>query len=204
MDAPEAPPESAAPARRVGSYDANPAGISLLALIAEDFATHDRRLLEPGFWAIAVHRFGNWRKGIKPRILELPFSLLYRGLYIGTNWLWGIDLSYTVKLGRRVRIWHHGGIVLGPRSIGDDVHIRQNTTMGLLNRLDDDTATPTIEDRVDIGVGACILGRLTIGHDSVIGANTVVVKDVPPNSTVFGIPARPVRLFRSDTQRDAP
>jgi serine O-acetyltransferase len=69
--------------------------------------------------------------------------------------------------------------------------------MGLLSR-DDLTAKPTIEDRVDIGVGACILGEVTVGHDTVIGANSVVVKDVPPNSVVFGVPARPVKLLRSD------
>jgi serine O-acetyltransferase len=84
-------------------------------------------------------------------------------------------------------------MVLGARAIGSDVHIRQNTTMGLLSR-DDQTAKPTIEDRVDIGAGVCILGQLTVGHDTVIGANSVVIKDVPPNSTVFGIPARPVKL----------
>jgi len=195
------PPATTLP---VGTYDANPAGISFWDLIAEDFATHDRRLLEPGFWAIAVHRFGNWRKGIKPRLFELPFSLLYRCLYIGVSWLWGIDISYSVVLGRRVRIWHHGGIVIGARSIGDDVHIRQNTTMGLLNRLDAESATPVVGSRVDIGVGVCILGAINVGHDTVIGANTVVVKDVQPNTTVFGIPARPVKLLRPDASKDGP
>jgi serine O-acetyltransferase len=181
-----------------GERNENPAGLSLLDLIAEDFATHDRGLLEPGFWAIAVHRYGNWRMGIRPKFVRAPFSLLYRVLFLAIDWFWGINLSYTVKLGRRVRLWHHGGMVLGARSIGDDVHIRQNTTMGLLSR-DDRTAKPTIEDRVDIGAGACILGHLTVGHDTVIGANSVVVKDVPPHSTMFGIPARPVRLLRPDS-----
>jgi serine O-acetyltransferase len=181
-----------------GERNENPSGLSLLNLIAEDFATHDRSLLEPGFWAIAVHRYGNWRMGIRPKLVRAPLSLLYRVLFLGIDWFWGINLSYTVKLGRRVRIWHHGGMVLGARSIGNDVHIRQNTTMGLLSR-DDKTAKPIIEDRVDIGAGACILGQLTVGHDTVIGANSVVVKDVPPHSTMFGIPARPVRLFRPDS-----
>jgi len=197
-----APLESAATPRPLGTYDANPRGISLFGLISEDYATHGRRLLAPGFWAIAAHRFGNWRKGIKPAFFALPFSIVYHCLYTGINWLWGIDLSYCVPLGRRVRIWHHGGIVIGALSIGDDVHIRQNTTMGLLNRNDGEAAKPVVEDRVDIGVVVCILGAVTVGHDSVIGANTVVVKDVAPHSTMFGIPARPVRMLRPDAGKD--
>jgi serine O-acetyltransferase len=196
------PPDTAAAVRPVGSYNANPQGLSFLGLIAEDFAVHGRSLIVPGFWAIAVHRFGNWRKDIRPRLLELPFSVLYRCMYIGVNWMWGIDLSYAVVLGRRVRIWHHGCILIGARSLGDDVHIRQSTTMGLLNRGDDDSARPIIESRVDIGAGACILGAVTIGHDSVIGPNTVVLKDVAPHSTMFGIPARPVRLLRPESSKD--
>ena len=54
-------------------------------------------------------------------------------------------------------------------------------------------AIPTIEDRVDIGCGACILGNVTIGHDSLIGANAVVVTDIPPYSTAVGIPARVIK-----------
>lgn len=181
------------PPLSIGDTNQNPPGISLWRLLAEDWRTHERRFLEPGFWAVAVHRYGNWRMGIRPKLLRAPFSLHYKIMALWVNWLWGIDLCYTVKLGRRVRIWHHGGMVLGARAIGDDVHIRHNTTMGLLSR-SDLTAKPTIEDRVDIGSGACILGNVTVGHDTVIGANSVVVKDVPPESTVFGVPARPVKL----------
>ncbi|MBK7644934.1 MAG: transferase [Planctomycetes bacterium] len=176
-----------------GETDENPRGLSLRALVAEDFATYDRSFFEPGFWAVLVHRFGNWRMGLRPRLLRHPFTLLYRMLALGVDWMWGINVPYTTKLGRRVRIWYHGGINLGARSIGDDVHIRPNTTMGIMSR-HDQTAKPTIEDRCDIGAGACILGHLTVGHDTVVGANSVVVKDVPPNSTVFGVPARPVKL----------
>ena len=109
------------------------------------------------------------------------------------TWFFGIDLGYSVKLGRRVRIWHHGGIFLGAVSIGNDVTIRHNTTMGVAHQ-DEKWSKPIIEDRVDIGAGACILGAVTVGHDSVIGANSVVVRSFPPESTLFGVPARPVNM----------
>jgi serine O-acetyltransferase len=119
---------------------------------------------------------------------------LYKLMFTALNWLWGIDLPYTAKLGRRVRIWHHGGIVLGARAIGDDVHIRYNTTFGLLSR-SDVSAKPIIGNRVDVGVGACILGAVTVGDDCVIGANSVVIRDLPPGSVVMGVPARQATLW---------
>ena len=182
-----------------GERNENPAGLGLFALLREDWVTHDRRFLEQGFWAVAVHRFGNWRMGVRPRVLRLPFSVLYKVLNKWVEWTCGISLPYTVKLGRRVRIWHHGGMILHARSIGDDVHIRQNTTFGIARR-DQEFQLPTIEDRVDIGCGAVILGAITVGHDSVIGANAVVLKDVPPNSVAVGVPARVVRSVASGAE----
>jgi GT2 family glycosyltransferase/serine acetyltransferase len=175
----------------LGDRNANPEGVGLVELLREDFATHDRNPLEPGFWAVAVHRFGNWRMGIRPKVVRAPLTVAYRTLFTGVNWLWGIDIGYNVKLGRRVRLWHHGTMVLSARAIGDDVHIRHNTTFGVARR-DQSWKLPTIEDRVDVGVGACVLGDVTVGHDSVIGANAVVVRSCPPHSTVVGIPGRPL------------
>jgi serine O-acetyltransferase len=186
------PPRPPPPPLPTGATNENPKGISFLALLAEDLKTHDNDPLQPGFIAVAVHRFGNWRMD-KPKLVRAPLTVAYKVLFTAVDIGLGIDLSYTVKLGRRVRLWHHGGMILGARSIGDDVHIRQNTTLGILSR-DELRAKPVIEDRVDIGAGACILGNVTVGHDTVIGANTVVVKDEPPHSTLFGIPARPVKL----------
>ena len=169
----------------------NPPGIGLWDLIGEDFRTHDRRLSEPGFWALVVHRFGNARMSVRPRILRLPLSALYRLLHTALKWIWGIDLEYTVKLGRRVRLWHHGGMVLGARCIGDDVHIRHNVTLGVAHRIALEKR-PVIEDGVEIGVGAVIVGEVRVGRNSVVGPNSVVVNDVPAGWTVLGVPARPV------------
>jgi serine O-acetyltransferase len=176
-----------------GSSNDNPEGIDLWSLLREDFRTHDSDPRQPGFWAVAVHRLGNARMDVHSKLLRAPLTVAYHLAFTGVNWVWGIDLSYTVKLGRRVRIWHHGGTVLGARAIGDDVHIRHNTTLGLANRFDK-TMKPIIGNRVDIGAGAAVLGAVTVADDCVIGANSVVMRDLPPGSTAFGVPARPVNL----------
>ena len=192
-------PSHAAPLP-IGRYNQNPLEIGLFALIAEDFRTHDSSPLEPGFWALALHRLGNARMDVEPRLLRAPLTAAYHVAFTSVNWLWGIDLTYTVKLGRRVRLWHHGGMVLGARAIGSDVHIRQNTTFGLLSK-NEQSAKPIIGDRVDIGAGACVLGAVTVGDDCVIGANSVVTRDLPRGCTVFGVPARPVSLRANESLR---
>ena len=192
LEMPSTPPSTSTDSDLArGDTNANPEGVGLVELVLEDFRTHDSRLLEPGFLAVAVHRFGNWRMGVAPKILRAPLSLAYKVASTSVNWLFGIDLGYTVKLGRRVRLWHHGGMVLSARAIGDDVHIRHNTTMGIAQRNENDKR-PTIESGVDIGVGACILGDVTVGHDSIVGANAVVVTSFPPHSLVAGVPARAI------------
>ena len=116
-----------------GTRNMNPPEISFVNLLREDFRTHGHDLLAPGFWAVALHRFGNLRMDF-PRPLRVPATVVYRTGSRALDLLCGIDLSYTVKLGRRVRIWYHGGMRLGARAIGSDVHIRHNTTFGLVSR----------------------------------------------------------------------
>jgi hypothetical protein len=186
------PPSHDAPLP-IGDTNANPRDIGLFQLLAEDYRTHDRRLFTPGFVAIALHRLGNARMSVRFKLLRAPLTAAYCLLFTWVNWLWGIDLHYTVRLGRRVRIWHHGGIVLGARAIGNDVHIRHNTTFGVLSR-GDPNGKPIIGNRVDIGVGACVLGPVTVGDDSIVGANSAVIRDVPPRSVVMGVPARQASL----------
>lgn len=184
-----------------GDENLNPKGLSFFALLKEDFATYEHSLLELGLWAVWTHRFGNWRMGIRPRFIRAPFSIIYKIAYYWVTWFWGIKLDYTVKLGRRVRIWHHGGMVLGAREIGDDVHIRQNTTFGLANRRNPN-AKPTIGNGVEIGTGAVVLGNVSIGDGSVIGANAVVTKDVPPFALVGGIPAKVIKYLDHTHSKD--
>jgi serine O-acetyltransferase len=178
-----------------GDCNGNPPGVGLWALLREDLRTHDNDFLEQGFWAVAVHRFGNWRMGIRFKLVRAPFTLLYRLLFKFVEWTCGITLPYTTKLGRRVRIWHHSGMILHARSIGDDVHIRHNTTFGVVRR-NHNEEIPIIEDRVDLGCGVCVLGAVRVGHDSAVGANSVVLSDVPPHAVVVGAPARVVRTLR--------
>ena len=185
---------------KLGTANQNPAGISFFALLREDWHTHERDFLSQGFWAVAVHRYGNWRMGL-PKLVRPPFTVLYKFLYKFVEWTCGISLAYTVKVGRRLHIWHHGGMILGAREIGNDVHIRQNTTFGVARRGDPRWMKPVIGDRCDIGTGAVIVGGITLGHDSGVGANAVVTKDVPPNCIAVGVPAV---IKKKGQKRDGP
>ena len=184
-----------------GDRNQNPEGVSLLALVREDLRTHGSFFAQ-GFWALAVNRLGNWRMGL-PRALRLPFTLVYDLMYRMVHWTCRIELPYIVRVGRRVRIWHHGGCVLGARSIGNDVQIRHNVTFGLAGHGDPIHRLPIIEDRVIVGAGAALRGPITIGHDSVIGANAVVTQDVPPYSLVAGIPGRVIRKLEQEERSTA-
>ena len=140
----------------------------------------------PGVWSIfwyrIAHRLYNWG-------LKVPARML-----MGLNQIFtGIDIHPAAKIGRRVFIDHGIGVVIGETTeIGNDVLIYQQVTLGGVS-LTHGKRHPTIEDGVVIGAGAKVLGNITIGKNSKIGANSVVVKDVPPDSTAVGIPARVVQ-----------
>ncbi|WP_018133827.1 serine O-acetyltransferase EpsC [Acaricomes phytoseiuli] len=106
-----------------------------------------------------------------------------------TRWLTGVDIHPGATIGRRFFIDHGMGVVIGETAeIGDDVMIYQGVTLGGRS-LAKVKRHPTIGDRVTIGAGAKILGPISIGSDSAVGANAVVVKDAPPESIITGIPA---------------
>lgn len=174
-----------------GRGNRNPQDIGFWALVAEDYRTHGSALFSQGFWALFWHRFGNWRMSVPTRALRMPLTLLYRLGRFFSETLCGIMLPYTVIVGRRVKLEHFGGMILIARAIGDDVIIRQNTTFGIA-RTEGLGEWPVIGDEVDIGAGAVILGEVRIGRGAKIGANAVVVKDIPSGAVAVGVPARVV------------
>lgn len=165
----------------------------LAELVAEDFETHERDLLAPGFWALAAHRVGSRVQRMKFKRARRPLELAHKAAATAVDWVWGIHLPVSTRVGRRVHIWHFGSVVLEARSIGNDVHIRQDTTLGPLRsttRARQPEQLPVIEDRVDLGSGACVMGGITVGRGANVGANSVVIEPVPPGATVFGVPCR--------------
>jgi len=185
-------PSLHAAAHNAGATNRNPEGIGFWALVTEDYRAQEAGFFSQGFWALFWHRFGNWRMSVHPKPLRAPLSLMYKVGAKLTQWFAGVDLPYTVNVGRRVRIEHFGGMILIARAIGDNVIIRQNTTFGLA-QTDLVRQWPAIGDGVDIGTGAAILGQIDVGRGAKIGANAVVLKDVPAGAVAVGVPARIVR-----------
>jgi serine O-acetyltransferase len=183
-----------------GSRNMNPPDLSFRALVAEDYRTNDSSLSNQGFLMLLVHRFCNRRMDVRPKLLRAPLTVIYRILNKMTQILFGMKLDYTVKVGRRVKLEHFGGMILGAREIGNDVVIRQNTTFGIRS-IEDPRAKPIIGDFVDIGAGAVIVGNVTIGENSIIGANSVVFTNVPPNSVVMGVPGKVIGPNRRQNGR---
>ncbi len=162
----------------------------LLTLLREDLKNHGGDWTRPGFRALAVHRFGNWRMEVRWKPLRAPFSLLYRMLFRRCRNVYGIELPYSARVGRGVVIEHQGGIVIhGNSVIGDGCIIRQGVTLG--NRsLDRPAEAPILGKRVNVGAGAKLLGKVIVGDHAVIGANAVVIHDVPSNGIAVGVPAK--------------
>jgi len=166
--------------------------VPLTELWAEDFRTHERNVMSPGFWAVAVHRLGARLDQVQPTLARPPLEATHALLSTAVDWVWGIKLPRTLQLGRRVHIWHFGSLLLNARSIGNDVHIRHDTTLGPVRGADRDRpeSLPVIEDGVELSSGACVMGGVTVGRGAVVCANTVVLETIPAGATVFGVPGR--------------
>jgi serine O-acetyltransferase len=165
--------------------------------LREDWRTHDRNLFRQGLWVMAVYRFGRWRYKIRWRWIRLPFSVAYKFLRLFSEILTGIELPCEAIVGRRFRIDHFGGIIIsGDAVFGEDCIVRNGVTVGL--RTTGNSGSPIIGDRVDIGAGAKLLGSIRIGNDVAIGANAVVLSDVPSHSIAVGVPARVIPRKKSN------
>jgi len=168
--------------------------VSLFTLIKEDFVTvkkNDPALHSnielffnyPGLWALFFYRIANALYHHKVPYLPRLISAIGQFLTV-------VDIHPAATIGRRVFIDHGVGIVIGETAVvEDDVLIYQQVTLGGVS-LEKGKRHPTIKSGTVIGAGAKILGNIIIGNNVKIGANSVVVKNVPDNSTAIGIPAR--------------
>jgi len=156
--------------------------------ILADLRAYDGKWGAQGFWVMVVYRFGRWRYGVRPALLRKFFSLVYHVLYKLVQILTGIELPCEVPVGRNFVIDHFGGIVIsGYAKFGDNCRIRDGVVVGL--RRVEDKCAPIVGNNVDIGSGAKLLGQIKIGDNVLIGANAVVLCDVPDNSIAVGVPA---------------
>ena len=143
-------------------------------------------LVYSGLHAIWIHRITHWLWGRNVRFLA-------RWISQGARWLTGIEIHPGATIGSGFFIDHGMGVVIGETAdIGADVTIYHGVTLGGTS-LNKGKRHPTIGDRVVIGAGAKVLGAIEIGADSRIGANAVVVRSVPENSVVVGVPGQIVR-----------
>jgi serine O-acetyltransferase len=141
----------------------------------------------PGVQALLAHRVAHGLHGIGVPILPRSMSLVSRALT-------GIEIHPAAQIGQGFFIDHGAGVVIGETAeIGDDVTLYQGVTLGGTG-FATGKRHPTLEDNVTIGAGAKLLGAITVGHGAKVGANTVVIQDVPPNTTVVGNPGHPVRV----------
>ncbi len=168
-----------------------------LARIREDVAAAKLRdpaarsgveiaVLYSGLHAIWSYRLAHalWGRGIR-----FPA----RALSQLTRWVTGIEIHPGAMIGRRFFIDHGMGVVIGETAeVGDDVMLYHGVTLGGRTR-DGGKRHPTLGDGVAVGAGAKILGPITIGAGSVVGANAVVTHDAPPDSVLVGVPAKPRR-----------
>lgn len=142
-------------------------------------------LLYPGLHAIIVHRIAHWFHKRRMFFVARAMSQISR-------FFTGIEIHPAAKIGKGVFIDHGMGVVIGETAeVGDNCTIYQGVTLGGTGK-DKGKRHPTIGSNVLIGAGAKVLGPFKVGDDSKIAANAVVLQEVPPNSTVVGVPARVV------------
>jgi serine O-acetyltransferase len=141
----------------------------------------------PGVQALLAHRVAH-------ALYEAGVPLAPRAIAYAARAVTGIEIHHKAEIGDGLFIDHGSGLVIGETvQIGDDVTLYQGVTLGGTG-FETGKRHPTVQDNVTIGSGAKLLGPIEVGHGAKIGANSVVVRDVPPNSTVVGVPGHPVRI----------
>jgi serine O-acetyltransferase len=141
----------------------------------------------PGVHALLSHRVAHV-------LHDAGVPFVPRTLALVTRAVTGIEIHPAAKVGEGLFIDHGNGVVIGETAeIGENVTLYQGVTLGGTG-FATGKRHPTVQDNVTIGSGAKLLGPITIGHGAKIGANSVVIHDVPPNSTVVGNPGHPVRV----------
>ncbi|WP_422486836.1 serine O-acetyltransferase EpsC [Gudongella sp. DL1XJH-153] len=149
-------------------------------------------LFSPGLKAVAYHRIAN-------RFYKKGNLLLARMISQRARRITGIEIHPGATLGKRLFIDHGMGIVIGETAeVGDNVTIYHGVTLGGIGGSKNEKRHPTVNDGVVIGAGAKILGPVKIGSNSKIGANSVVLKDVPNGCTAVGAPARLISIERKN------
>jgi serine O-acetyltransferase len=156
-------------------------------------------LANPGIQAGTVYRLaqvghvlrsapgGPWPYRVVARVVGGLLGVVHPVLSVATDVVTGIRIDPGARIGGGLYIGHSGGIVIGPAQIGRNCNIAHGVTIGS-DGIDRD-AQPTIGDRVLIAAGAKVFGRLSVGPDAMVGANSVVTKSVPARHVVLGIPA---------------
>ena len=140
-----------------------------------------------GVQALLAHR-------ISHALYESGVPLVPRGVSFASRAITGVEIHPAARIGEEFFIDHGSGVVIGETAeIGDRVTLYQGVTLGGTG-FARGKRHPTVQDDVTIGSGAKLLGPVTVGHGAKVGANTVVIEDVPPNSTVVGNPGHPVRV----------
>jgi serine O-acetyltransferase len=144
-----------------------------------------------GFHALQCHRAAHWLWNNNRNVMALYFQNRMSDLF-------SVDIHPAAKMGRGIMIDHATGVVIGETAqVGDDVSILHDVTLGGTGKAEEDRH-PKVHRGVLIGVGAKILGNIVIGEYSRVGAGSVVLKPVPPHTTVAGIPARVIGNANSE------
>jgi len=152
------------------------------AIVREDYARHESDWSQPGFRAIFVHRVGEFADGMEPGFQKRVMTRLYISMARKVRNRYGIEIMPGARIGRRVKLAHHSGIIISSfASVGDDCLIQQGVTIGQSN---DRQVAPRIGKGVMIGTSAVVLGDITVGDGARIGALALVVRDVPPGAVM--------------------